>query len=97
MSHATSASRPRLICLGLSALDATWTVDARGECMIVNFRSAIQPVDPDCTFPAARQRLPAHTGLVVTLEDHRFRDMPGGRLSHSIADWSVEKIKRAGG
>lgn len=54
-------------------------------------------LDPNFAFPAALDRLPAHTGLVVTLEDHRFRDTPGGRLSHSIADWSVEKIKRAGG
>lgn len=53
--------------------------------------------DPNYAFPAALDRLPAHAGLVVTLEDHRFRDTPGGRLSHSIADWSVEKIKRAGG
>jgi tagatose 1,6-diphosphate aldolase len=53
--------------------------------------------DPNYAFPAALQKLPAHTGLVVTLEDHRFRDTPGGRLSHSINDWSVEKIKRAGG
>ncbi|WP_326534767.1 tagatose 1,6-diphosphate aldolase [Pseudorhodoferax sp.] len=54
-------------------------------------------MDPNYAFPAALDRLPAHTGLVVTLEDHRFRDTPGGRLSHSIQDWSVEKIKRAGG
>jgi tagatose 1,6-diphosphate aldolase len=54
-------------------------------------------LDPNFAFPAALDKLPAHTGLVVTLEDHRFRDTPGGRLSHSIADWSVEKIKRAGG
>jgi len=53
--------------------------------------------DPNYAFPAALKKLPAHTGLVVTLEDHRFRDTPGGRLSHSIKDWSVEKIKRAGG
>ncbi|WP_236610684.1 tagatose 1,6-diphosphate aldolase [Verminephrobacter aporrectodeae] len=53
--------------------------------------------DPNYAFPAALQKLPPHTGLVVTLEDHRFRDTPGGRLSHSIVDWSVEKIKRAGG
>ncbi|MEJ8824544.1 tagatose 1,6-diphosphate aldolase [Variovorax humicola] len=53
--------------------------------------------DPNYAFPAALQKLPAHTGLVVTLEDHRFRDTPGGRLSHSINDWSVEKIKRVGG
>lgn len=54
-------------------------------------------MDPNYAFPAALDKLPAHTGLVVTLEDHRFRDIPGGRLSHSIRDWSVEKIKRAGG
>lgn len=54
-------------------------------------------MDPNYAFPAALDKLPAHTGLVVTLEDHRFRDTPGGRLSHSIRDWSVEKIKRAGG
>jgi tagatose 1,6-diphosphate aldolase len=54
-------------------------------------------LDPNFAFPAALERLPAHTGLVVTLEDHRFEDTPGGRRSHSIADWSVEKIKRAGG
>ena len=54
-------------------------------------------MDPNYAFPAALDRLPAHAGLVVTLEDHRFRDTPGGRLSHSIRDWSVEKIKRAGG
>ncbi len=53
--------------------------------------------DPNYAFPAALEKLPAHAGLVVTLEDHRFRDTPGGRLSHSIKDWSVEKIKRAGG
>lgn len=53
--------------------------------------------DPNYAFPAALDVLPAHTGLVVTLEDHRFKDTPGGRLSHSIQDWSVEKIKRAGG
>jgi len=28
-------------------------------------------MDPNFAFPAALDRLPAHTGLVVTLEDHR--------------------------
>ena len=54
-------------------------------------------LDPNFALPASLAFLPARTGLMVTLEDHRFRDTPGGRLSHSIADWSVEKIKRAGG
>ena len=54
-------------------------------------------LDPNYAVPAALERLPARTGMVVTLEDHRFQDTAGGRLSHSIRDWSVEKIKRAGG
>ena len=53
--------------------------------------------DPNYAMPAATACLPAHTGLIVTLEDHRFRDTPGGRLSQSIPNWSVEKIKRSGG
>jgi tagatose 1,6-diphosphate aldolase len=53
-------------------------------------------LDPNFAFPAALDRLPARTGMVATLEDHRFQDTPGGRLSSSISDWSVEKIKRAG-
>jgi len=53
--------------------------------------------DPNFAMPAALEKLPARTGLVITLEDHRFRDTPAGRLSHSIDNWSVEKIKRAGG
>lgn len=54
-------------------------------------------LDPNYAVPAALDRLPARSGLVLTLEDHRFRETPGGRLSHAIRDWSVEKIKRAGG
>jgi tagatose 1,6-diphosphate aldolase len=54
-------------------------------------------LDPNFALPAAIACLPAHTGLMVTLEDHRFQDTPGGRLSNSISNWSVEKIKRMGG
>ena len=36
-------------------------------------------------------------GLILTLEDHRFEEFAGGRKSRSIADWSVEKIRRIGG
>jgi tagatose 1,6-diphosphate aldolase len=53
-------------------------------------------LDPNFALPAALDCLPARTGLMVTLEDHRFKDTPDGRLSHSIPDWSVDKIKRAG-
>ncbi len=54
-------------------------------------------LDPNFSFPGALPILPARTGFVVTLEDNRFDDTPGGRRSRSIRDWSVEKIKRAGG
>lgn len=66
-------------------------VDSLGE------HASAMLFDPNFSFPAALEKLPARTGLVVTLEDHRFEDTPGGRRSHSIRDWSVEKIKRAGG
>jgi len=64
---------------------------------VLGDRASAMLFDPNYAFPAAIGKLPARTGLVVTLEDHRFRDTPGGRLSHSIEGWSVEKIKRAGG
>ena len=40
--------------------------------------------------------IPPHRGLIVTLEEHAFRETPTGRLSNEIADWSVAKIKRLG-
>ncbi|OWT64033.1 tagatose 1,6-diphosphate aldolase [Candidimonas nitroreducens] len=52
--------------------------------------------DPNYALPAGIDLLPARTGLVMTLEDHRAQDTPGGRLSHSIKDWNVEKIKACG-
>ena len=54
-------------------------------------------LDPNYAFPAALETLPARTGLVVTLEEHKFEETPHGRRSANIANWSVEKIKRAGG
>src|SRR5512141_2839505 len=53
-------------------------------------------LDPDYSFPGALQVLPARAGLLVTLEDHRYEDGPGGRRSRLISNWSVEKIRRAG-
>jgi len=53
-------------------------------------------LDPNYAIPGAIACLPARTGLVVALEDHRFVEEADGRLSHSIPDWSVEKIKRLG-
>ncbi|MFK7963459.1 MAG: tagatose 1,6-diphosphate aldolase [Burkholderiaceae bacterium] len=54
-------------------------------------------LDPNYAIPASLARLSPSTGLVLTLEDHRFEESPGGRLSKPIADWSVAKIKRSGG
>ena len=54
-------------------------------------------LDPNFAVPAALDILPARTGLIVTLEEHRFVDTPGGRLSRSIDNWSVGKIRRLGG
>ncbi|WP_180897956.1 tagatose 1,6-diphosphate aldolase [Martelella soudanensis] len=53
--------------------------------------------DPNYAVPAAIDALPAHTGLIVTLEEHRFQETPGGRKSRSIDNWTVEKIRRMGG
>ncbi|MBD8664264.1 tagatose 1,6-diphosphate aldolase [Rhizobium sp. CFBP 8752] len=53
--------------------------------------------DPNYAIPAAIDVLPADCGLIVTLEDHRTEETEGGRKTKSIADWSVEKIRRLGG
>jgi tagatose 1,6-diphosphate aldolase len=52
-------------------------------------------VDP-MTALALFDRLAPHRGLLLTLEDHRYRDGPGGRRSHTIDGWSVERIKSTG-
>ena len=62
----------------------------------VSAHASAMLLDPNYAVPAALARLSPRTGLVLTLEDHRFEDTAGGRLSHSIRDWNVAKIKRAG-
>jgi tagatose 1,6-diphosphate aldolase len=59
--------------------------------------SSAMLLDPNYAFPAALASLPARTGLVVTLEEHKFEETPDGRRSANIDNWSVAKIKRAGG
>ncbi|GAA4223982.1 tagatose 1,6-diphosphate aldolase [Sagittula marina] len=54
-------------------------------------------LDPNFAIPAAMDILPSSTGMIVTLEEHRFVDTSTGRLSRSIENWSVEKIRRIGG
>lgn len=53
--------------------------------------------DPNFAVPAAIDVLPARCGLIMTLEEHRVEESPGGRKSRSIANWSVEKIRAMGG
>jgi tagatose 1,6-diphosphate aldolase len=54
-------------------------------------------LDPHFAYPAAVHLVPPSQGLLLTLEDSVFDDTPAGRMSAEIDDWSVEKIKRAGG
>ncbi|MCB1969479.1 MAG: tagatose 1,6-diphosphate aldolase [Geminicoccaceae bacterium] len=54
-------------------------------------------VDPIWAYGACIDVIPPSRGVVITLEDHRFEDTPGGRRSANIPDWSVEKIRRIGG
>ncbi|WP_024508177.1 tagatose 1,6-diphosphate aldolase [Bradyrhizobium sp. ARR65] len=53
--------------------------------------------DPNFAVPAAIDLLPPRCGLIVTLEEHRVEETPGGRKSRTIANWSVEKIRAIGG
>ncbi len=54
-------------------------------------------LDPHFAYPAAIGAVPPSKGLLLTLEDSLFEETPAGRLSSEIDDWSVTKIKRAGG
>ena len=53
-------------------------------------------MDPIYSFPNLMP-LNKSKGLVITLEDHNFIETTKGRLSKKISNWSVEKIKKAGG
>jgi len=59
--------------------------------------SSAMLLDPHFAYPAAISFFDPAKGLILTLEDSRFQDTAGGRLSSEIDDWSVEKIKRVGG
>ncbi|HEY8383218.1 MAG TPA: tagatose 1,6-diphosphate aldolase [Microvirga sp.] len=54
-------------------------------------------LDPHFALPGGMTLLSPAKGLIVTLEDSIFKETDGGRLSSEIDEWSVEKIKRAGG
>lgn len=54
-------------------------------------------LDPHYAYPRAMRFMDPAKGLILTLEDSIFAETDGGRLSSEIDNWSVEKIKRAGG
>jgi len=59
--------------------------------------SSAMLLDPHFAYPRGVTMLDASLGMILTLEDSLFTETAGGRLSAEIDDWSVEKIKRAGG
>ena len=54
-------------------------------------------LDPHYAYPAAIDAVSPSQGLLLTLEDSIFEETPTGRRSSSIDNWTVEKIKGAGG
>lgn len=55
-------------------------------------------LDPHYAMPRGLRCFDPAKGLILTLEDSLFEEHEGGgRTSCEIDDWSVEKIKRAGG
>ncbi len=53
-------------------------------------------IDPHYSIPNLLQHNNSK-GLVITLEEHDFKETLHGRYSSDIDNWSVEKIKKAGG
>ena len=53
-------------------------------------------MDPHYSIPNLLQHNNSK-GLVITLEEHDFKETLQGRYSSDIDNWSVEKIKKAGG
>ena len=79
---------------------APWDQVARFKRMLVEELqgpSTAMLLDPHYAIPHGIDALSPTKGLIVTLEDSVFRETSGGRLSDSIDDWSVAKIKRMGG
>jgi len=84
----------------LGVEQAPWEEVARFKAMLVESlqaHSTAMLMDPHFAIPRSLAALSPTKGLVVTLEDSLFKETPGGRLSSSIDDWSVAKIKRMGG
>ncbi|MBS1199996.1 MAG: hypothetical protein H6R27_674 [Proteobacteria bacterium] len=89
-----------LIRTRLGTVEAPWE-DVAGfkELLIRELQgeSSAMLLDPHYAYPRGVTMLNASLGMILTLEDSIFEETRGGRLSAEIDDWSVEKIKRAGG
>ncbi len=53
-------------------------------------------IDPHYAFPTAMPIIPRETGLMLTLEHHRFTTLGGWRKSGLIPGWSVEQAVQMG-
>ena len=53
-------------------------------------------LDPVWGYSEAWPDLRADRGLILSLEDDKYTDLPGGRRSRLLPDWSVAQAKRAG-
>ena len=87
------------IAAHLGVDEAPWEEVARFKELLVETlqdQSTAMLLDPHYAIPRAHGKLSPGKGLVVTLEDSLFRETGGGRISSSIDDWSVAKIKRMG-
>ena len=80
--------------------EAPWEEVARFKRLLVRTLqtgSTAMLLDPHYAIPGSLDDLSPGKGLIITLEDSAFRETGGGRLSSTIDDWSVAKIKRMGG
>ncbi len=80
--------------------EAPWRDVADFKAMLIDelqAHSSAMLIDPHYAYPRAISQYSPDNGLILTLEDSIFQETSGGRLSSEIDNWSVEKIKRAGG
>ena len=80
--------------------EAPWEDVADFKTMLIEElqgQSSAMLVDPHYAYPRGISAYDPAKGLILTLEDSVFEETPEGRLSSEIDNWSVEKIKRAGG
>ncbi len=83
----------------LKKIEAPWKEVARFKRVLIDnlqdYCSALL-LDPHFALPFSMDIFDPRKGLVVTLEDSAFTELEGGRISKSIDNWTVSKIKRMG-